>query len=191
MYCTNCGHKLDIDSKFCTKCGHITSSEKEEAKIPNHYWTRRKSYFLIFFSIILTLILTAFTSLFIFGSSMISTEDQAVNIMTHLIEQSGRQASAWDKTQQTIDIIRYAFTDECFSSSQCLSDAGDEVTALEAQVTKEREEIQNLWSTGGVSQDFEEFYNQLEPENQQKIHEIINTYFPEESEELETSAEYL
>lgn len=189
MFCVKCGADIPNDSEFCTSCGgRIPSAAPEEKRgSPKGFWTRKKAVLLILASIIAT---SAFW-VFVWGSDIVSTEDESVNIIVHLIETLGRQWSAWDKTEKTVDLILYGFSDECVSEPGCVDDTVDAVTILLTEVGKEREEIENLWSKEVLGQDIENYFSKLSDKNLNKILDVFNIHFPEEAEELEPSTELL
>ena len=111
--------------------------------------------------------------------------------MSHLIETVGRQSSAWAKTESIIELMAGALTAECLASPDCIDKAISEVTTLRANVDKESQEIENLWVVGTVSEDFASFYNDLDYKNQLIIDRVLDQYFPEEGEELDTPVKLL
>lgn len=183
MFCTKCGANIPDDSEFCTGCGKrvITGDSKRKRKSREKLWSRKKSILLILLSIILTSVFWVFA----WGLDIVSTEDEAVNIIVHLIETLGRQTTAWDKTEQIINLLSYSVSDECISNPTCVNDTIDSITALWAEIEKEGEEIENLWSKEVLSQDLRSYFSKLNKKNLNKILDVFTIYFPEESEELE------
>jgi len=187
MFCVKCGANITGDSKFCTSCGERIIGDTPRKQIGKKVWTRRKSILLI----LLTVTLTSVFWFFIYGSDMLTTEDESVNIITHLIETVGRQTKAWDKAEQMIDLIGYVFSEECIYQRNCVDETIGQITVLRAEVDKEAEEIGNLWSKDVLGQDLQSFLSKLGQKNLTKIIDVINIYFPEEVEELKPPAKLL
>lgn len=184
MFCVKCGANVLNGSRFCTTCGARLVAETANEEISGKrrgLWTKRKGIIFIIFSIVLT---SGFWVI-IYGSDVVSTEDEAVNIIVHLIETIGRQEDAWEKTEQSIDTLFYALSDECLSDPNCVEDSSSAVLTLWAEVEKEKEEIGNLWSEGVLGQDMESYFSKLGDKNLNKILDVFNIYFPEEVEDLE------
>jgi len=172
MYCTNCGAKINEGSNFCTSCGtEVTQQPLRQG------WSGKKATFWIIVSVILT-------SVF-WGTVYSSGDDQAVNIMSHLFETIGRQSLAWKKTETIITASATGLSDECVYTPGCVDDAISYITTLRAEVEKEREEIDRLWSESVVGADFEDYYSGLSERNQNALIDVINLYFPEEAPELQ------
>jgi len=190
MFCVRCGANIPGDSKFCTTCGTRLVAEianEEVSKKRRGFWTKKKGIILIIFSIVLT---SGFWTV-MYGSDIVSTEDEAVNIIVHLVETLGRQTQAWDKTEQAIDLILYGFSDECVADPDCVDGTVGSITTLLAEVEKEKEEIGNLWSEEVLGQDMENYFSKLGGKNLNKILDMFNIYFPEEVENLEQSKIHL
>lgn len=189
MFCVKCGANIPNDSEFCTSCGKKISLAllEEKRKSPKGFWTRKKALLLVLASIVVTSVFWVF----VWGSDITSTEDESVTIIVHLVETLGRQWAAWDKTEKTVDLILYGFSDECVSEQGCMDTIADAVTILSAEVEKEREEIENLWSKEVLGQDVENYFSKLSSKNLNKILDVFNIYFPEETEDLEPSTELL
>src|SRR3972149_7225953 len=100
MYCINCGHQVNFEEKFCTKCGKSTRNNKENPRVP--WW-----------KILLLIIITAIVSSLFWGAVYGTSDDQAVNIMSHMLETIGRQRQAWDKSETIITEFGYALSEEC------------------------------------------------------------------------------
>lgn len=189
MFCVKCGANISGDSKFCTGCGEkIVSgfSEKQQGDTKKS-WTRKKAILLILASIVLSSVFWVF----VWGTDIYSTEDEAVNILVHLFETVGRQEDAWEKTELSIDMLSYALSDECASNQGCVDESLDIISTLWAEAEKEKEEIGNLWSKEVLGQDLESYFSKLDEKNLGKIWDVLNIYFPEESEELGPSESLL
>lgn len=190
MYCTRCGADVIQGDKFCIKCGakiDSAGSEVDHQKQGKFFWPRKKALLLILASVVLSSVFWVF----VWGTDIYSTEDEAVNILVHLFETVGRQEDAWEKTELSIDMLYYALSDECVSSPGCVDESLDIISTLWAEAEKEKEEIGNLWSKEILGQDLESYFSKLDEKNLGKIWDVLNIYFPEESEELGPSESLL
>ena len=185
MYCNHCGNKIETDEKYCTSCGKKVVHESEHIE-PKKKYRAGLVFMIIIVTIIGLIALNARRIINLQSSYIYATEDEAVNIITNLIEMVGRQGQAWTKSEGIVDIYEYAFTPECLYSEECITEASVQVTTLKAEIQKETEEISNLWNKGTVSEDLKSFYASLEDYNQLKIQKILNLYFPDEEAELGT-----
>lgn len=181
MFCIKCGSSIPKDSSFCTNCGSKISTDAPKEKL--FLWTRRKSIFLMLISIVITSVIW----LFLLGSRMLTTEDESVNIITNSLETIGRQFKVSDKSEQMITLFSYGISEECLYAYGCVDEIIDAITTLRAEIDKENEEIDRIWSQELLGQDFLNFFSNLELKSQTKISDIINLYFPEESEEFTPS----
>lgn len=185
MHCIKCGAEIAEDGNFCTGCGEKVITKKIDEK--KKFWSRKKSIWLIIASIITTSLFWNF----LLGTTILSTEDESVNIITHLIETIGRQSQAWEKTEQIIELVVYGISDECIYQPVCVDETVDAVTTLRAEIEKERQEIENLWSESVIGHDFESYLSGLGAKNLVKIIDVLDIYFPEEAKEYSTSATLL
>ena len=183
MFCENCGKKIEKNSQFCIYCGHRFLKESHTT----HFWNKKKVSLLL----ILTILITSAIWFVIYASLSVSTEDEAVNIIENSLETIGRQYIAWENTETIIDLLAEGFSSDCLLYDSCINDLEIQITTLRANVEKEKEEIDKVWSTGLVSEDLENFYNNLDYQNQLRIDKVMDAYFPEESERLDTNANFL
>ena len=177
MYCSKCGTKNSADSKFCISCGQKLTPGTLTEKLQVSGWSRKKAWFWI-------VVFITLTSLF-WGGVYSSSDDQAVNIMSKLFETVGRQAVAWTKAEEVTNEFGYALSDECIYTPGCVDESVSKIATLRAEINKETEEIDRIWSESVVGTDFEDYFSGLTERNQNTLLDVFNIYFPEESQELE------
>lgn len=183
MYCEECGKKIEEGSTFCTHCGHKVREKSHDKNL----WSRSKAFIWIFISIVVSSIIW----FLILAYNSVSVEDEAVNVVEHSLETIGRQSQAWSNSEKIIDLIGEGFSSDCLSYDPCINELTSQITTLRADIEKERVEIDNLWTTGTVSEDFQSFYNGLDNKNRLRLKKIMDLYFPDASNELETPARLL
>lgn len=183
MYCINCGNKLNKEDKFCTSCGEeILGLQKtiEEREKSKPRWK----------IILVTIFLTSlFWFFYYFG--IVNKDIQSANIIARLIETVGRQKQAWAKLEQMIDLVATGFSSECLYTRGCVDEVITEATKLRTEIDKESAEINRIWSENVIGKEFEEYFSNLDEKSKLKIMDVLNLYFPEESEEMETSNKLL
>lgn len=178
MYCINCGDKISEGEKFCTNCGKKVVSLHDLPESPQKKGKNWKT-------IILTFIICSFIWFFYYYG-FVDKSTESANIMSHLIETVGRQRQAWEKSEQITELMSTGLSDECLYTEGCVNEVVDRITTLRAEIDKESEEIDNLWSENVIGRDFEIYFSSLDENGQIKLMDIMDIYFPEESEELET-----
>lgn len=178
MHCINCGNKLNEGDKFCTRCGKKVVKLDELVQAPQKRGISWKS-------IILTFLITSFLWFFYYYG-FVDKSAESANIMSHLIETAGRQQQAWDKSEQATELLYAGFSDECLYTEECVDEVVSRITTLRAEIDKESVEIDNLWSENVIGHDFEIYFSRLDESSQIRLMDILNIYFPEESQELET-----
>ena len=189
MFCIYCGADIPKDSKYCISCGK--KSALLELQDSKEIGLKKKSKRKTLLTIVFTVIITSSIWLSIYGGDIIKSEDETVNIITRSLETIGRQVKAWDKTEQIIQLINYGISDECFNQTNCVEEVIDTVTTLRAEIDKEGEEINNIWNSEVFWQDLEQYFSKLDDKNKKKIMDVINVYFPEETEEIQSSVTLL
>ncbi|OGC68602.1 hypothetical protein A2415_01160 [candidate division WWE3 bacterium RIFOXYC1_FULL_39_7] len=184
MYCKECGGKLLKGDSYCTKCGKkitpvgIVESQKKG-------WGLWKVVAVLLVSVILTSV---------FWAVAIEKSDRSsysARIISHLLETIGRQGAAWGKNDQMIDLIGTGLSDECLGTSGCTDEAISQITVLSAEIEKEREEIGNLWSETGISDDFVQYFSSLDITEKTKIQDVMRIYFPDETKDINTTGNQL
>jgi predicted nucleic acid-binding Zn ribbon protein len=189
MFCIHCGADIPGNSKYCTSCGKKTSVlELQDNKDSN---LKKKSKKKTLLTILITIVITSAIWLSIYGTDITTTEEETVNIISRSLETIGRQIKAWSKTEDIISLMSYGISDECMYETGCVEEVVDSVTTLRAEIDKEGEEIDNIWNSEVFWQDLEQYFSKLEEKNQKKILDVINLYFPEESEEIQSSVTLL
>jgi hypothetical protein len=187
MFCIQCGDKIDSDEKFCTSCGKKFVSDSEHIGSKNKYKIGLVILFVVL-SVVGLIAYGAYKRINLQSFYIYSTEDEAVNIISNLLEQVGRQKQAWKKSEDITSIYEYALSSECILSESCVNEASRQITTLKAEIQKENEEITNMWGKGTVSEDLKSFYQNLEEKNQLIILKVLNLYFPEEETELSSAS---
>ncbi len=179
MECPQCGSQIPSDSKFCTNCGEkvtlwfankLTSGATKSQSRKTFTW---KTSLWVVGGIILT-------SLF-WGAVYGTGDDQAVNIMSKLFKTVGRQKQAWTKSEELYLEVGYALSDDCIYEADCVNESIQRIMTLQAEIEKEKEEINRLWSESVVGSDFENYYLGLTARNQRTLEAVINIYFPEDT----------
>jgi len=183
MFCVKCGANIRKGSRFCTACGEQAAlpvyNERPALKRPS--WPRSRSILLM----ILSIIASSLFWVYIYDLYSVSTEDEAVNIIVHLIETVGRQSEAWGTAELVNDTYAYAISDECVYTPGCIEDAAELITTMWADIANEREEISNLWSKEALGRDLESYFSSVSGKNLSKLRDVFRIYFPEEADELD------
>ena len=177
MHCINCGDKLEEKEKFCTGCGKealdydklIRFSQKKP-----HHWK----------AVVITFIASWFLW-WVYYYGFVDRSSQSAGMVSHLLETVGRQSKAWDKSEQRMELVGAAFSDECINTPGCIDEIADRMTVLRAEMDKEREEIGNLWAEEVIGRDFAEYYSSLDDKDKARLLDVLKIYFPEETEKLE------
>jgi hypothetical protein len=180
MHCINCGNQLKGEEKFCTSCG------KAVVHFADIGSNKKKSHGRVKAVILTALVTSVFWFFYYFG--FVDKSSQSINVVSHLIETVGRQREAWTKAEEITELFSVGISDECLYTAGCVDEAVSRITTLRAEIDKESAEIDNLWSENVFGLDFEEYYLSLDEKSQIQLFDIMNTYFPEESEELETTS---
>jgi predicted nucleic acid-binding Zn ribbon protein len=185
MNCLNCGEKIDPESKCCTFCGYEIN--QKSSKIKNVGWSIKK----VLLFILVTIVSTSFVWYLILGSFGLDVERESVSIVSSMLEIIGRQEQEVQNSQEINELILAGLNDECFNDFECIKEVESRIISLQAINKKELEEIDNLWSSGPIVEDFSRFYKYISPQNKEIIKRIIQQYFPEESEKITNSVELL
>lgn len=183
MYCINCGEKVTRQQQFCIRCGRNILPSREDAE---GFYKPRK----IWKNILLTIFLTSLFWFFYYYG-FVDKSNEATNVISHLIETVGRQNQAWTKSEQLLEYINEAVSEDCINTEGCIDSVLTAMTALRSEIDKENVEINSLWSENFINQNFERFFSSLSGDNQTKIMDIVEIYFPDETDVLEESAKLL
>lgn len=184
MYCYKCGKSITTDGKFCGSCGVEVKNNTEKMVVG---WSRKKGIFWVMLSIVLTSVVW----FFILASYSVSLEDSVTNVLASTLETIGRQSEAWTSAESITELYSYGLSDECLLVDDCVDEVLQTITTVNANIDSQRKEIDNLWSTGTVMEDFDSFYSSASETNQAILDKVLNQYFPEEAEEVESSVDLL
>lgn len=183
MYCIHCGNVVKPNESYCAACGKEITGSGVSTRFANRSLIHWKTV------IITTLVTSVLWFVYYFG--YIDTSHESVNIIGHLLETVGRQKQAWTKSEQITELIAAAFSEECMYTEGCLDEVRDSITALRTEIDREGTEIDNLWSEGVFGNDFESYFSTLDEDSQEGLLDVVNLYFPDETEELETTNKLL
>jgi len=186
---------VEVTDKHCVSCGvEIAGRHKENKGV----WSRKKAAVWIIVSVLLTsIVVTFFWVLVVLDNKTRSdtqlqqSNDEAANVISHLLETIGRQSTAMSDAEQITRVMTVAISSDCIFSPDCVDKAVSDMTSLRTKVDSEKQEIDNQWSETGIGGDLDSYFYQLNTRQQTKIIDVMKIYFPDEVKDLKTDGSLL